>query len=881
MANVRWKIADRYPDLGFSRDGAVAYSSSGSRGYVATNVFSFGVNHGLVARHALTGDGTFTHKFVVPTGMTDTFYSFGLDASSDAPTGFTTTDYRVQNGGLREGATYRADCDVSAGVTFVWTRSGTDMTFHRNGSLLYTFTGVTGTLYPHVWIQGDGVISVEGGIYDATITGTTNDTGTPTSAPTISATAGHKRNHIAITYPSGSNGVSIYRATSSNGQVADEPIVTEWRYPYFEDTGLTNGTTYYYKAKATQDGLAESTFSTQSSATPTADLLPTMSDSVALIIGAPVMKPWGDASVTEDINFDKYQDLFTMEWGLHNPKVQRHAGASAGTVSATNGSRMVTGSGTSFLSLYKADGYILIPDVNGGAPVLYRVYFVHSDTSLELHTVFAESTGSREHGPHWHIKDAMPAEPAGTVSVTNGSATVTGSSTTFQADYYPGYRLRIVDSGGAYRSYQVLSIASQTSMTLTATYAGATESGRTHLHHWTRVRTDYYEGYIHYYDLTLSLYDAYYRSGSLYHLQLAREGAAGWLEFHNTVIPGQTDTVGEQTAPRVAGCAGLALRGIELETASPGSGAAYWLAITDYLTATDYWLNARLGGVGDDELLYFDGVRDQSYIIQYACFVGKAHPDSGERTARTADALRWMKSYFGTQQSYYADRMPRMAAFEFGSERTYHFHQPFIDAIYGEAATMVHKLTGDTDVRDVFLEYMTTNLTNGYDDRMTVHGYRTNCVYFAMLHSQEPVGNPEIIPNAPVPYEAPYDVEAWGGANVDLGTAEPITPAYDGTLGDNRFQNCITFPQFGYAYYLTGNAAFITRADARLDHTYEGSDAESALATIRYTGKNTNEAFRRSPTYFAYRDVIAAAVTTSSLNSIRRRKSPKGTFYKN
>lgn len=72
------------------------------------------------------------------------------------------------------------------------------------------------------------------------------------------------------------------------------------------------------------------------------------------------------------------------------------------------------------------------------------------------------------------------AEKTGTVTATNGSTTVTGSSTLFQSQFACNGTdtIAIQDSTGYRRGYTVASCASQTSMTISTPYAGATESGR-------------------------------------------------------------------------------------------------------------------------------------------------------------------------------------------------------------------------------------------------------------------------------------------------------------------------------------------------------------------------------------------------------------------
>lgn len=71
------------------------------------------------------------------------------------------------------------------------------------------------------------------------------------------------------------------------------------------------------------------------------------------------------------------------------------------------------------------------------------------------------------------FSDTLPLKTLqGTVAVSNGSPTVTGTSTAFKTQLAAG---SVVSIGGV--SYTVSSIASNTSLTLTANYAGATASG--------------------------------------------------------------------------------------------------------------------------------------------------------------------------------------------------------------------------------------------------------------------------------------------------------------------------------------------------------------------------------------------------------------------
>lgn len=66
----------------------------------------------------------------------------------------------------------------------------------------------------------------------------------------------------------------------------------------------------------------------------------------------------------------------------------------------------------------------------------------------------------------------------GSVSVTNGSATVTGTNTKFKQSFEATDKILLADAGGTYYEYTVSVVTSNTSLTLTATYAQTTGAGR-------------------------------------------------------------------------------------------------------------------------------------------------------------------------------------------------------------------------------------------------------------------------------------------------------------------------------------------------------------------------------------------------------------------
>jgi len=110
---------------------------------------------------------------------------------------------------------------------------------------------VAGTTYFYqVFALSAGGLSATGPETSVTTVGATSAV---PGAPAISVTPGNAQNIIAMPSPPANNGSAItgynlYRSTNSGGQGAT-PFVTGVTFPY-TDTGLTNGTPYYYTATA-------------------------------------------------------------------------------------------------------------------------------------------------------------------------------------------------------------------------------------------------------------------------------------------------------------------------------------------------------------------------------------------------------------------------------------------------------------------------------------------------------------------------------------------------------------------------------------------------------------------------------------------------------
>ena len=128
-----------------------------------------------------------------------------------------------------------------------------------------------------------------------------------------------------------------------------------------------------------------------------------------------------------------------------------------GTLAATNGSTGIVGTNTAFRDLAPGD-----PITIEGVP--YTISTITDDTHLTLTTGYAGATGSSL------VYLAATNPGAGTISVTNGQATVVGNGTTF-TNLLPGDPVVILGV-----RYRVASIADDTHLTLTANYPGATNA---------------------------------------------------------------------------------------------------------------------------------------------------------------------------------------------------------------------------------------------------------------------------------------------------------------------------------------------------------------------------------------------------------------------
>jgi fibronectin type 3 domain-containing protein len=186
-----------------------------------------------------------------PTGLTATGGNATVALSWTAPTGTTgTITYNVYRGTTAGGES------ATPIATNVATTTYTDNSVTNGTKYYYTVAAVNS--------GGTGPMSSE-----ASATPQSSSSSAPNPPTGLTATAGNATVTLSWTAPTGTTGAityNVYRGTAAGGESATA-IVTGLSGLTYANTGLTNGTTYYFYVEAVS-GTASSTPSNEASATP-------------------------------------------------------------------------------------------------------------------------------------------------------------------------------------------------------------------------------------------------------------------------------------------------------------------------------------------------------------------------------------------------------------------------------------------------------------------------------------------------------------------------------------------------------------------------------------------------------------------------------------
>jgi fibronectin type 3 domain-containing protein len=147
----------------------------------------------------------------------------------------------------------------------------------RNGTTTYATTSIPNTGGWQTWTTVTATASLpagnhtlrlhfSGGGFNLNWIGFATSTGTPPAAPAnLTATAGNAQVSLSWTASSGATSYTVKRSTTSGGPYTD--VASGITGTSYTNTGLTNGTTYYFVVTASNSG-GQSGNSNQASATP-------------------------------------------------------------------------------------------------------------------------------------------------------------------------------------------------------------------------------------------------------------------------------------------------------------------------------------------------------------------------------------------------------------------------------------------------------------------------------------------------------------------------------------------------------------------------------------------------------------------------------------
>lgn len=444
---------------------------------------------------------------------------------------------------------------------------------------------------------------------------------------------------------------------------------------------------------------------------------------------------------------------------------------------------------------------------------------------------------------------------AGRVNIDSGSIVVTGVGTAFTKDVDPNGsapnfngHLRIRDEFGIERSVAVMSVESDTSLTLTSPWPYGSASNTVADTYYQQVNYNantesYYSD--NYYDLALVQYINYYRTGDPRFLAYARKTADTW--WHSQQIKDGTVTGGpSHLPPRSMAFAGLMLRAMD-------GRPEMWDYIEREVGASfDNWVYQRKSNT----TLYYD-LREDGYAQLYAVLLAKVLPDNyllygnGTLNASTGEA-----NDGPTKRAAYLAKAEDTAVNFFGrlqrpdgswrwdvdltpdpSSQMRDVEQPFMVGLYLESLILVHQLSTSPSTRAALVNQLTKAVRHLYNDTYQ----RT-----------------QVVTDMPQ-YRWRGTDYFWGGGVVSNPTyyspPPPLTTANGDTSTIRQARHLqSTIPHaFGYAYFVTGDPIYKTMGDEVFDSSY--GDSGDGIHCLADSGKGKDYAmnYRASGRYLVWR----------------------------
>ncbi len=323
-----------FVELSFTAAGQRTFNVAINGASVLTNFDIFanaGANHALLREFNATANASGQIVVAFTRGTVDNPSVAGLEVWTPssvppAPTGLTSSPGNTQ-------------------VSLSWTASSgaTSYNLYRgtsaNGeSATPVTTGITGTSVTDTGLTNGTTyfykVAAVNSAGTSPLSAETSATPSPTvpPAPTgVTSTAGNAQVSLSWNASSGATSYNLYRGTSANSESAT-PITTGITGTSVTDTGLANGTTYFYKVAAVNSA-GTSPFSAETSATPIA--IPSTPTGLTAVGGnAVVSLSWGSSSGATSYNL--YRSITSNGEGT-TPYVSSITTTSYSNTSVTNG----------------------------------------------------------------------------------------------------------------------------------------------------------------------------------------------------------------------------------------------------------------------------------------------------------------------------------------------------------------------------------------------------------------------------------------------------------------------------------------------------------------------------------------------------------------
>lgn len=476
-----------------------------------------------------------------------------------------------------------------------------------------------------------------------------------------------------------------------------------------------------------------------------------------------------------------------------------------------------------------------------------------------------------------------PGALTGTVAVTNGNTTVTGTGTFFLEEVntadaavpmaHPYHHLFVNVSGSLVDAGVVSSIASNTSLTLVTPWAGSTLSGRAA---GTSNPSNEEDQFIFngtlYYDLALTLYAAYWRTGDTAFLVHARKVADSW--YSGAGRQGRTRTFDSTIwgPPRGFSMAGLMVRALD-------GRPEMWDSIYEVIDA--YYAGWIIAKRGNSQLVF---MREQAYMLYYGNLLQQLLPNSykqSDGTTTSAGSATTVSDGATKRATYKTNLETDIPLFESWQEAygAYLTYDCTIGASYGSWECHVDQF--QTDLGGLLFDALGMSAQNPNLDTTTQESARKQTLRGATYLGLVAYNNLRVNNSSPLVNWRNIKYFSDGGnvPNPDFYRYLSINDTFleiDGfTIASNRQNNTLALAAFAHAYSLSGVSLFKTIGDEVLNSTFAEigedtgatGDGKKSFAAITSQPKLYNQAYRISGTYLGRRNESPSLLATPPTNS--------------